>query len=98
MVGFKKLKKEKTVTTSQFAINNTVELVLEIIRKVLPITDKKCDSISGKCKSLLGDFMWFQVFKMFGNTRKVNTRMGSRRTQRIHPRIHKRLHEGRRMY
>jgi DNA (cytosine-5)-methyltransferase 1 len=57
----------------RFSINDTVEPeVLEIIQKVLPITDKNCDSISGiKCKRFgCSDFMWFQIFKMFGKKYK----------------------------
>ena len=50
----------------RFAINNKYEQeVFEIINKVLPITDKKCDS--GKCKKFgCINFVWFNIFKKFG--------------------------------
>ena len=50
----------------RFSINNKDEQeVFEIINKVLPITDKKCDS--GKCKKFgCINFVWFNIFKKFG--------------------------------
>ena len=53
----------------RFAINNKdEEEVFEIINKVLPITDKKCDSgKNGKCKKFgCTNFVWFNIFKKFG--------------------------------
>ena len=50
----------------RFAINNKdEESVVEIISKVLPIVDKKCNT--GKCKKFgCANFIWFNIFKMFG--------------------------------
>lgn len=50
----------------RFAINNKDELeVLEKIRKVIPITDKKCDS--GKCKKFGStNMVWYNILKNFG--------------------------------
>ncbi len=50
----------------KFAINNKdEEEVFEIINKVIPIIDKKCDT--GKCKKFgCADIVWFNIFKMFG--------------------------------
>ena len=50
----------------RFAINNKDEQeVLEKIRKILPITDKKCDT--GKCKKFgCANFTWYNIFQHFG--------------------------------
>lgn len=50
----------------RFAINNTDEKeVINCITKILPITDKKCDT--GKCKKFgCGNFIWFNILKQFG--------------------------------
>ena len=50
----------------RFAINNKDEIyVLSKITKVLPITDKKCDT--GKCKKFgCVDFVWYNILKQFG--------------------------------
>lgn len=53
----------------RFAINDKDESeVLEILGKVLPITDKKCDSgINKKCKKFgCENLLWYNIFKMFG--------------------------------
>jgi len=50
----------------KFAINNKDENeVCDIIKKILPITEKKNDS--GKCKKYgCSNYLWFNIFKMFG--------------------------------
>jgi len=50
----------------RFAINNTDECyILDKIQKILPVTDKKCDT--GKCKKYgCSDFGWYQILKQFG--------------------------------
>lgn len=50
----------------RFVINNKDDNeVLPIIKNVLPITDKKCDS--GKCKKYgCSDFVWHNILKDFG--------------------------------
>lgn len=50
----------------RFAINNKNESeILEKIKKILPITDKKCDT--GKCKKYgCSDFIWYNILKQFG--------------------------------
>ena len=47
----------------RFAINNDdEEYVLDRIRDILPITDKKCST--GKCKKFgCADFFWFNIFQ-----------------------------------
>ena len=53
----------------RFAINNKDETeVLEILGKVLPLTDKQCDSgINKKCKKFgCTNLLWYNIFKMFG--------------------------------
>ena len=51
----------------QFAINNSdEEEVFERINKVIPITDKKCDS-GDKCKKFgCSDIIWYNILKQFG--------------------------------
>jgi DNA (cytosine-5)-methyltransferase 1 len=50
----------------RFAINNKdEEVVCEKIRKIIPITDKCCNS--GKCKKYgCSDFVWYNILKHFG--------------------------------
>ena len=50
----------------RFAINNKDEdYVFEKINKVIPITDKKCNT--GKCKKFgCSNFIWFNILKKFG--------------------------------
>jgi DNA (cytosine-5)-methyltransferase 1 len=50
----------------RFAINNTIEdEVFEKINRVIPITDKKCNT--GKCKKFgCSNFIWFNILKQFG--------------------------------
>jgi DNA (cytosine-5)-methyltransferase 1 len=50
----------------RFAINNVDENeVFEKINRVIPITDKMCDS--GKCKKFgCSNFIWFNILKQFG--------------------------------
>jgi hypothetical protein len=52
--------------TIRFAINNSDEMdVVDRISRILPITDKHCDS--GKCKKFgCSDFIWFNILKQFG--------------------------------
>ena len=52
----------------RFAINNIdQEMVVSKISKILPITDKKCDTPGGKCKKFgCADFKWFRIFQQFG--------------------------------
>ena len=51
----------------RFSINNKdEEEVFERINRVLPITNKKCDT-GDKCKNFeCSNFMWYNVFKQFG--------------------------------
>jgi len=50
----------------RFAINNKDEDdIIDRISRILPITDKQCDS--GKCKKFgCNDFIWFNILKKFG--------------------------------
>jgi len=50
----------------RFAISNeNEEYVTNRIQKIIPITDKKCDS--GKCKKFgCGDFIWYNILGKFG--------------------------------
>ena len=52
--------------TIRFAINNKDEdEVVNIIKQILPITDKKCST--GSCKKFgCSDVLWFNIFKQFG--------------------------------
>ena len=52
--------------TIRFAINNNDEdEVVNIIKQILPITDKKCST--GSCKKFgCSDVLWFNIFKQFG--------------------------------
>ena len=52
----------------RFAINNIdQEMIVSKISKILPITDKKCDTPGGKCKKFgCADFKWFRIFQQFG--------------------------------
>jgi len=61
------LKKDgRCMNKIRFSINNDdEEYVLDRIRDILPITDKKCST--GKCKKFgCADFFWFNIFKQFG--------------------------------
>jgi len=50
----------------RFAVNNKDEAeILERIRKILPITDKKCDSGLAK-KFGCADVVWYTILKQFG--------------------------------
>ena len=51
----------------RFAINSKDEKeVFERINKVIPITDKKCDT-GNKCKKFgCSNFIWYNIFKQFG--------------------------------
>lgn len=57
--------------TIKFAINNKDENeVVEKIKKVLPITDQKCDT--GKCKKFgCYNFTWFNILKQFGHGKTI---------------------------
>jgi site-specific DNA-cytosine methylase/intein/homing endonuclease len=62
------LKKDgRQMNKIRFAINNTdEEYVTNEIRKIMPITDKKCDS-GKKCKKFgCQNLTWFNIFKDFG--------------------------------
>jgi DNA (cytosine-5)-methyltransferase 1 len=51
----------------RFAINTTDEkYVIQRIRNILHITDKKCPSGDNCNKYGCADFVWFQIFKKFG--------------------------------
>jgi len=54
------------IHTIRFAINNNDEEdIVNRISKVLPITDKMCDS--GKCKKFgCSDYTWYTILKQFG--------------------------------
>lgn len=56
-----------TIYKIRFAINNKDnDEVVNIINKVIPITNKKCDSGS-KCKKYgCVNYIWYNIFKMFG--------------------------------
>jgi DNA (cytosine-5)-methyltransferase 1 len=55
----------RSMNKIRFAINNVDEYeVFEKINRVIPITDKKCNT--GKCKKFgCASFIWFNIFKKF---------------------------------